>query len=269
MITAVVSGKAAPGVTTSTWALALTWPRPVVAVDADIAGGDMAAGLLAGRADLGRGLLSWVGATRRASTVDAARAVFEHAVLLPEAPQLFFLSGLHMPGQAAALESSSWARLAAVLRGLAASNGCDSVVDAGRLSDRSCWPLLASATRVLLTTGRSARSVHAARNAADLLVEQRGDLARVELLVVGDGPFAVSEISRELKLTVAGAMPADRDTASVLSDGAPVPLRGLRRTPLLRRAATISRHLCLLDEATRPSERREAVPGDTSQAVPS
>ena len=43
MLTAITSGKAAPGVTTSVWALALTWPRPVLVADGDPAGGDMGA----------------------------------------------------------------------------------------------------------------------------------------------------------------------------------------------------------------------------------
>src|SRR5437764_653763 len=53
MLTVVTSGKAAPGVTTSCWALALSWPRRLLVVDCDPAGGDMAAGWLVGRIGAG------------------------------------------------------------------------------------------------------------------------------------------------------------------------------------------------------------------------
>ena len=43
MLTVVTSGKAAPGVSTSVWALALSWPRPLLVADCDPAGGDLAA----------------------------------------------------------------------------------------------------------------------------------------------------------------------------------------------------------------------------------
>ncbi len=46
---AVLAGKASPGATTVAAALTLTWPRPVLLVDADPAGGDVVPGLLPGR----------------------------------------------------------------------------------------------------------------------------------------------------------------------------------------------------------------------------
>jgi len=45
-------------------ALTLTWPRPVLLVDADPAGGDVVPGLLPGRVSTESGLLSWSVATR-------------------------------------------------------------------------------------------------------------------------------------------------------------------------------------------------------------
>jgi len=63
---AVLAGKASPGSTTVAAALTLTWPRPVLLVDADPAGGDVVPGLLPGRvstesppAGARRGRLDW------------------------------------------------------------------------------------------------------------------------------------------------------------------------------------------------------------------
>src|SRR3954470_13259012 len=88
VLTVVASGKAGPGVTTSTWALALSWPRPLLVADCDPGGGDMAPGLLAGRVAVDRGLLSWATAARRAlSAAESAALLTEHAVQVPEHPQ--------------------------------------------------------------------------------------------------------------------------------------------------------------------------------------
>src|SRR5436305_13588648 len=94
VLTVVTSGKAAPGVTTSTWALALSWPRPLLVADCDPAGGDMAPGLLAGRVGLDRGLLSWSTAARRGLPGTAAAALLtEHTVQVPERPEVALLPG--------------------------------------------------------------------------------------------------------------------------------------------------------------------------------
>src|SRR4249919_425304 len=100
----VVSGKTAPGTTTTTWALALAAGGPVLAVDADPAGGDMAAGLLFGRVPIDQGLLSWATATRRMPALEAAAALAGHVVTLPEAPNVWVLPGFQNAAQAAAMD---------------------------------------------------------------------------------------------------------------------------------------------------------------------
>src|SRR5271170_6764721 len=93
MLLSITSGKAAPGATTSTWALALAWPRPVLVVDADPAGGDMASGLLLGRTSLAGGVLSWSAAARRLSAVESAALVASHVTALPEASNVWVMPG--------------------------------------------------------------------------------------------------------------------------------------------------------------------------------
>lgn len=245
----VVSGKTAPGTTTTTWALALAAGGPVLAVDADPAGGDMAAGLLFGRVPIDQGLLSWATATRRMPALEAAAALAGHVVTLPEAPNVWVLPGFQNAAQAAAMDPAAWDRIARALEREAAS--LDVVVDAGRLGDSSAWPVIRASDRVLVVCRRSGRSIHAARNAVALLRTRLGDLTRVALVVVDEsGSYEPAVIARELDVPLAGELPADRKTATVLSDGAAVGISGYRRAKLVKAARRIFTKLG--EESARP-----------------
>ena len=242
MLIAMLSGKAAPGVTTSTWALGLTWPGEVLAVDADPAGGDMLAGLLAGRVSADQGLLSWSVTTRRAPAMEAAALIAGHTVSLPEAPQLWVMPGLQSSAQSSSLVGGGWERLARALERESFS-GRDVLVDCGRLSESSPWPVISTADRVLLVARGTVRSVYAARQAASLLGERLGDLEPVGLLAVGGGPYPAGTVAAELGVPVAGELPEDRSAAAALSDGAYAGVRGLGRTRLQRAARQIAERL--------------------------
>src|SRR3954468_20005568 len=260
VLTVVASGKAAPGVTTSTWALALSWPRPLLVADCDPAGGDMAPGLLAGRVGLDRGLLSWSTAARRGLPATAAATLLtEHAVQVPERPQVSLLPGFATATQGTSFTSETWERLALALEQAAATAGQDVLVDAGRLvTDRGCWPVLRAADRVLLTVRPSVRSVHAAQDAAQRLRSELGDLAKVTALVVGAGPYSASEVAGALQLPLAGVLPYDRTAAEILSDGTPSSPKTLRRAALMRAASSVAGKLA---DSTGASSTAEAVAG--------
>ena len=250
MLITVLSGKGAPGVTTTAWALALAASGPVLAVDADPAGGDMAAGLLFGRVPIDQGLLSWTAATRRVAALEAAAALAGHVVTLPEAPHVWVLAGFQNAAQAAAMDPAAWDRIAMALEGAAASR--DVLVDAGRLADVSAWPVIRASGRVVLVCRRSGRSIHAARNAAAQLRGRLGDLGRVMLLVVDEsGSYEASVIARELAIPLAGELPSDRKTATVLSEGASAGVIGYRRAKLVKAARRILSRL--EQESSRPS----------------
>lgn len=243
MLTVVASGKAAPGVTTSTWALALSWPGELIVADCDPAGGDMAAGLLAGRVTADRGLLSWSLAARRdVSALDTTAALLaEHVVQLPEAPGVWLLAGFATAAQGTSFTAEAWDRLASALERSSAAMELDVLVDAGRLvAEHGCWPLIRTADRVLLTVRRSVRSVHAAHGAAQRLRDELGDLGGVSALVVGDGPYPPGEVAKALQLPLAGTLPEDRTAGQALSDGAPLSWPALQRSALLRAASTLA-----------------------------
>jgi cellulose biosynthesis protein BcsQ len=239
-VIAVTAGKAAPGATTAALALGLSWPCPVLLVDADPCGGDMVPGMLPGRVGTDLGLLSWLVATRRLAVLEAARVLAEHVVCLPEAPGVWLMPGVQHGGQAAPLASGGWERLARVLEREPTANGRDVIVDTGRLSSQACWPVLAVADQVLLTVRPTARCVQGARAAADQLREHLGDLGLVALLVIGTGEYSAKDVSAQLGVPVAGVLPPDRAAASVLTDGAATGMRSLKRSRLLRSAAGLA-----------------------------
>src|SRR3954453_15056032 len=124
VLTVVAAGKSAPGVTTSTWALALSWPGPLLVADCDPAGGDMAPGVLAGRVGRERGMLSWSTAARRGVAATAAAALLtEHAVQVPERPQVSLLPGFATATQGTSCTSETWEGPAAAPGGGAAPSG--------------------------------------------------------------------------------------------------------------------------------------------------
>jgi MinD-like ATPase involved in chromosome partitioning or flagellar assembly len=262
VLTAITSGKAAPGVTTAAWALALAWPRTVLVADCDPAGGDMAAGLLVGRVSLDRGLLSWSTSARRGTPALAAASMLAaHVVEVPEQSNVWLLPGFANATQAHSFTEEVWERLALALERSAAAIHRDALVDTGRLAgERGNWPVLRAAERVLVAVRPSVRSVHAAQDLTQRLRYELGDLAKVAALVVGDGPYTAKEVAAALELPVAGELPTDRHAAATLSDGGGGTMRTLQRSALLKAAAGIAQRLtagqpslvgCASAEATR------------------
>jgi hypothetical protein len=253
VLTVVTSGKAAPGATTSTWALALSWPGPLVVADCDPAGGDMAPGLLAGRVSTDLGLLSWSTSARRGIPALTAATMFaQHVVHIPEHPSVWFLPGFTNMTQGFSFSGDVWERLALALERSSSAIGRDALVDAGRLvGDRGNWPLLRAADQVLLAVRPSVRSVHAAQDATQKLRYELGDLSKVGALVVGSGPYPSSEVASALQISLAGTLPDDRQAAAVLSDGAAGPVtKQLQKSALLKAGAGVAKRLA----AATPSD---------------
>ncbi len=243
-VVAVLAGKASPGATTVAAALTLTWPRPVLLVDADPAGGDVVPGLLPGRVSTESGLLSWSVATRHLPALAAAGLIREHAVALAEAGDAWVLPGLQSSTQAGALTAGGWTRLARAVERCPSVIGRDVMVDVGRLGEASCWPVVAACDVVLLVVRPTARSVQGALSAMRLLRARLGDLAAVQLVVNGHGPYTPAQASAALEVTVAATLPGDDRAAASLVDGATAPVLRMTRTRLVVQAADLARRLC-------------------------
>ena len=246
---AVLAGKASPGATTVAAALTLTWPRPVLLVDADPAGGDVAPGLLPGRVSTECGLLSWSVATRHLAALDAAAAVSQHAVALPEAGDAWVMPGLQSAVQAATLVEDQWKRLATVVERCTPVLGRDVVVDVGRLGEASCWPVIAACDVVLLVVRPTARSIQGALGAVDLLRTRLGDLHAVQLVVNGRGAYTSAQTAQVLGVVLGCALPSDDRAAASLVDGATTPVLRITRTRLVMQVSALAQRLSI-DAAT-------------------
>ena len=211
------SASGSPGVTTTALGLALSWPRPVVLVEADPTGGSA---LLAGywRGQVNQpGLLDLVMADRHGVLADA----LPRMVLGIEGTEVSVLVGTKSHEQAAGLVRL-WDPLLGVLRSLP---GQDVIVDAGRLGlEASPRPLIAFSDVTLLVTQSSLRALAAARSWAERLAADVMPGHEVKLVLTGEGnPDRAGEVARALGLPVAASIEWDPRRAAVFADGAPHP----------------------------------------------
>ena len=265
-VLALASAKGSPGVTTTSLALTLVWPRPVVLVEHDPAGGDLLAGFLAGADPPGGGLLGLALASRRAPL--EAGSVLERTLPLDTSGNRRALP--------APADSSQWRpiaeagdRLADLFATVAADgSGPDVLLDAGRVGPTHGNPVFDQADLRLLVLRPTLRGASAARSHITALkgVDASGG---VGLLLVGDGAYTAREISDALGLPVLGVIANDPVSAAVLA-GERVAGRGFDRSPLIRSARSLSHELLQHLSASDPGTAHSAdapVPEETASAV--
>ncbi|MCI2240725.1 hypothetical protein MN205_19915 [Kineococcus sp. TRM81007] len=226
-----VSAKGSPGATTTAMLSAALWPAPVLLLDADPAGGDVAArwptaggGVL----DAERGLLPLLTSARRGLSAEQVLAQAQ-----PASGGTPVVCGLGAPEQARAAERS-WPSLAAavldVTRGAGGTGPTDVLVDGGRLGAHPVHlPLLRESTAVVLVVRDDVAGVLHARERLRVLAGalRRGDglLPRVGVVVVGDLQRGDADGSARVLLEVGewvedfGRLPLDAAGARVF-DGA-------------------------------------------------
>ncbi|MCA1229414.1 hypothetical protein [Saccharopolyspora sp. 6M] len=247
-ITALISALGAPGVSTTVAALSTAWPGPVLAVDADPVRGSLVPGWLSRWWVDGRittdGVVTFAASTRRMPSVPA-EGLAGHAQEVPHARHVRVLPGVLHREQTTAIGSEGWSRLASALRDLSRS-GPDVLVDAGRWSPATPWPLLAEADRVLLAVRPSLRSCSGSTDLARHLADR---YAAVELAVLAADSHGTADTAAVLGLPVGLTVPEDAMSAQVFSDGARIPAR-LERRPLWK--ATRRNARALHHQAHRP-----------------
>jgi MinD-like ATPase involved in chromosome partitioning or flagellar assembly len=186
-VIAFFSAKGSPGTTTTALLAAALWPAPVLLVDADTEGGDVALRLRrqdGAPVDRSRGLLSLLPLARREM----------HPATLPEHAQVLrggleAVAGLSAPGQAGAA-GHLWANLADAF---SRTTDRDVVLDCGRVTGTSVHlPLLQAADLVVCVLRPDVSGVvHARDRLAALqphLVGPGGRAPRVGLVVVAERP---------------------------------------------------------------------------------
>jgi len=236
---AFASAKASPGVTTTITALAATWPeeRPLLLVEADPAGGDLAVRLdlspdpglvtlaAAGRRDLDRDtLLAHTQVAPGPGRHHAQHGAVRRVVPAPVAGD-----------QASAALVALRGRLSRVLKSLE----MDVLVDCGRLDHNSPALQLATGADLLIVVARPvvAEIHHLTSRLSGL------DQPATSLLLVGEAPYTVEEVAEAVRVAPLGAMPHDPRAASAMMGGHPDAMRVLRRSRLLRSAGALAQGL--------------------------
>jgi hypothetical protein len=219
------SAAGSPGVTTSALGLALTWPRPVLLIEADPTGGSaILAGFFRGTTPQTTGLLDLAWAHREGLLTDA---LAELPMPIPDS-SASLLPGIRSHTQTGSL-TALWEPLATALKGLART-GHDVIIDAGRLGlTGSPEPLIYAADLMLLVMRSDLVALAAARSWAETLragFNERGTPTSVQALLVGVGrPYSGRDVAKVLGLPVAGALAWQEAEAAVFSHGAAPPRR--------------------------------------------
>lgn len=214
---ALTSASGSPGVTTTAVGLALSWPRPVLVIEADPTGGSaILAGFLRGAS------------INDASLIDLALsplAVNEalRDLVRPLGGAASFVAGTRTHIQARAL-ARVWEPLAGALMGLD-TQGQDVIVDAGRLGLLdSPHALLEAADLTLIVTRTHIPALLAAQSWAEHAKNPASGWRHPGLLLVGEGhPYGAREVSAALGLPVVAVLPDAVESAAVYHRGSPPP----------------------------------------------
>ena len=217
------------GASTLALGLVATWPeaRPVLLVEADPAGGTLAA------------TAGWPGEPSLVSLAAAARhggdpgIVRAHCHLLPGGAQA-------LVAPASAEQARAALGMLGTLFGHLGDLDADVVVDCGRLDSGS--PVLAlveHADRMLLVARPRLSDLHAV---AAWLASHGALSGHVLLVAVGDGPYPDAEIADALGTEVAARLPWDPDAATALAH-LPASARQRRAAQLVRAARTLAERL--------------------------
>ncbi|MBL0887331.1 hypothetical protein [Myceligenerans indicum] len=241
-LVALANAKGSPGTTTTALVLAISWPRPVLLVEADLAGASILAGYFRGQLVHDRGLSQLAIAH---SHGELETALWDQTLTLVQNSQdKKLLPGIVSPHLAPSV-ANLWTALANQLVALE-RGGMDVIVDLGRLGpagrdDRE--PLLRLADQVIVTTGSRlpdiAVSRELVRSRTSVIEAAARDLTNLATLTIGPGrPYDTKEIARTLGLGSLGSLAWDPVNAEVLSVGSPTG-RKWGSSPLVRSAGPV------------------------------
>ncbi|MEU1812975.1 ParA family protein [Micromonospora aurantiaca (nom. illeg.)] len=225
---ALASAKGAPGVTVTSLALTLAWPRAVLLAECDPSGGTIQAGYLAGQLTADRGLAKLAIAERHGRLYDefGPQLIDLGADARQHHPR-WLLPGVSDPAHAANLTPGMWERLGGYLAQLEDTDvAFDVLADCGRVPALNApLTLMRHAEVVLLLVESTMPAISAARPRVRMLqreLEQHG-VGVLRLLVRGHGPYSAREVAEELQAPVLAELPEDERTARMLSlgDGTP------------------------------------------------
>lgn len=241
---AIASAKGAPGVTVTSLALTLAWPRSAILAECDPAGGSIQAGYLGGQLIAERGLAKLAIAERHGRLYDEFGPQLIDLGNDAQQHHRWLLPGVTDPAHAASLTPAMWERLGGYLAQLEDTEPAfDVLADCGRIPALNApLTLMHHAEVVLLLVERTMPSISSARPRVLLLrreLEQHG-VGVLRLLVRGRGPYGAKEIAEELQTPVLAELPDDDRTARMLGTGEGTPRHN---ADLLRAARSLQEPL--------------------------
>jgi len=225
------SAHGSPGVTTTALVFAATWPehRRCLLVEADPFGGVIGARYRLGDTP---GLSSLAAGARGGLDEEA---VWRNVQQLPGGVPV-------LVGPASADEAHAVLRdVAEVLADWCTTQSdVDVIVDCGRIGPPS--PVVEMLTQADAVMVLARGSLDQIRPAAHRLSALKAAGVAASLLMVGDSPYGSDEVAATLNTEVGGVIAWDPRTAAVLT-GTRGAVRHLRRSPLVRSAATLTDRL--------------------------
>lgn len=244
MLVALASIKGAPGVTSTALTLAAVWPRPVVVLEADPAGGDLAYRCRAahgGPVYAPKGLLTLAGEVR--GGVRSAGVVFDHSQMLACGVNL--LQGVNSAGQSRGLDGL-WTQVA----GACTVADVDVIADLGRIDPTSpVLPLAQSARHLIPVASASLESVMHLSNGLEALAGPlvRHSAVSIRPVLIGPDSHAqrdcadLNDLLARAGMPLAATVPVPYDPKSLtrLEQGEKATGR-LGRTLLLRAARQLA-----------------------------
>lgn len=256
-VLALASATGAPGVTTTALALTLTWPKPVLLVEADTKGSSsVLAGYMGGRVPHDRSIVGLVRATRAGQSLDEALWHLVHRLSDEPGPTTRGLLAAPQDSAQAASLRGLWPSLPALWRRVGQQHGVDVIIDAGRLgAAHEPTSLLEEADLTLLVTRTALPDIAALaarlESMRNLTAPDGRDVPKLHLLLVGEGkPYTGREIERRIPVPVAVGLPIDSNAAAVLSHGASAGT-GFPGSSLMRSAAGAAQRLDALAAGRR------------------
>jgi hypothetical protein len=209
------SAKGSPGVTTAALALTSWWARPAVLVEADRAGGDLAARL---------GLPEEPGLVGLAASLRRDRPGSGQVVEWLEPYVQSTSSGIRLvPGPAGSGQATTAIELLGRMSTVPAPDGIDLLVDLGRLvaaghpGQPTPLPWFRHAADAFIWICRP-HLPDLAHLAAQLELE-RDEGFEPSVVLAGAGPYPAAEVADTLGVTVLGHLPADPAGAAALWAG--------------------------------------------------
>lgn len=256
MLITLVSVKGSPGVTSTALALAAAWPRPVILLEADPAGGDLAYRC---RAAGGGPVLAQPGLLRLAAAV---RAGLPERDVLGEEAQLL-ACGVHLvQGVTSPAQARGFGPIWSTIAQACISVDVDVIADLGRVDRRSpVMALIQASAHLLPVASATLESVkHLTEGLPDVLGEaaQHGAMVTVHPVLVGPDTKAGRDCAdldqllhnAGLPTSATRPLPLDPKALTRLEHGEQVAGR-LGRTLLIRGAREIA--------TAMDSDRRGAV----------